>query len=243
MADAKTTLLMGTLLLAGCGNTPLTVSGRVLEPQSAVMLQYLGQPFVILSDIPELCDRLRANYQSAGACGATREPFDGLYGAMLTISPYGTTGARTDPLSPTNSAVAAVAFATTGPASTFSTHAITGEVHVDEHRISDFIAGNWDVTFDTGERKQGHFAAHYCDAVEYFNHSIQEPNCGFSKLSNSCTRSCSCGPQTSSASCTQLSNGGWQCSCQRSNGANTTCTMSATPSCGSSSGTCCEMEL
>src|SRR5687767_11383000 len=180
MRQLQTLVLAFALLSCGGGNSPVTPGGRTLQPVSAEMMQYLGLPFVVVTDIPDYCGRLRAAFPEPKGCNvtvessATTNPFGAIAGSMLSIGAYGASdGAKLDIIRPDGgffgiTTGAMVTVMTVGPnaINTFQTTAIEGSVNISSFRTTSSISGSYDVTFDNGERKSGGFSAKYCDAYE-----------------------------------------------------------------------------
>jgi hypothetical protein len=239
---------------SSCGNTPVSVAGRNYEVQSAEMLQLYGLPFVYLSDIPDLCSRLRTAYTGSGGCNGTANttanPYGNLYGNILAIGAYGASdGARLNIIPPSSSygfaaaSGATMSFTSTG-ATTMTLGAYSGTVTIEQFRVSDRIAGSYDITLENGEREQGHFAARYCDAMERYYQAAQTTrSCSESSGTSSYYRVCSCGGRSATSSCTRNTSGTWTCSCSQAGGGSSSCTMSNAPLEGSDTGTCCSLQL
>ena len=256
MAIRRLVLALAAVWATGCGNTAITVGGHTLEPLSADMMQVYGLPYVYLTDIPDFCEKLRAAYSNTGGCNGTASssyssPFS-LGGTYFMIGAFGASdGARLNVLpmtSSTNYAVSSgayVNFMTIGtPGGNYTNTATTGTVTIEQFRSAQHIAGTYDLTFQYGERKQGHFNARYCDAMERMYQASQNTRtCNESMQTSSYYRACSCGGRSATSSCTKSSTGStWTCSC--SNGSSSsTCTQSYTPTTGSDTGTCCSLQL
>lgn len=256
MRNAFAVLAVAVVSASGCGNTAVDIGGRRFEVQSAEMMQIYGMPFVYLTDIPDFCAKMRAAYANTNSCNTTSSTgstsaFSSLYGSYLMIAAYGAyDGARLNIVQNTanpyaTAAGAQVTFATSSASAggyAYSAAATTGTVSIEQFRNSDHIAGTYDITLNTGEREQGHFQARYCNAMESAYLAAQNTrSCSESSLSTSYSRSCSCGGQSVSASCTRPSttSNTWTCSCSRGS----TCTMGSAPVEGSDTGTCCSLQL
>jgi hypothetical protein len=248
----RAVLAVVALAAAGCGNSPINVAGHSFNVESAEMMQMYGLPYVYLTDIPDFCSRMRSLYSNPAGCNVTATsntaPFGSLYGSIFAIGAYGASdGARLSILPPTGTTAttitsgSAVSFVTTGLTTT-TIQAISGLVNIESYRNADHIAGNYDVTLSDGEHEQGHFAAKYCNAMEFVGFAAQNTRtCSESYVGDQYFRDCSCGSRSVSASCTRSDvNSTWTCSCSNSS---STCTMSHAPTAGSDTGTCCSLQL
>lgn len=252
-------LAVGATLAVGCGNTPVTLGGRTLSPLSADMMQVLGFPYVIVSDVQDYCGKLKAAYPGGGSCNSPApatgsNPYAAVQGSFLIIAAYGASdGAKLPVLTSDGGysnpyavpAGSTVQFVTWGNlATSFQATAVAGSVNIEAFRSAQSISGNYDVTFDDGEKKAGHFAALYCDAYEKIFASLATTrNCYDSSGTNSCARSCTCNSKSVSASCSLMSGSTttWQCSCTSATGGSSTCTMNSSSNCASDTGTCCPL--
>lgn len=254
MRTALAALTLSLLALAGCGNSPVTVEGRSLQPKSAIMYNYIlpgvSLTAVTVVDLPDLC----GEYSKMDVCNPTVSPLAGRTTTMLYVMMPGVEAKRFDitatdggsVASPYSSlSAAALMFAQTdgtNAQASYSDLATSGSIWLDDVKINDHASGHYDVTMHSGAHLTGTFTGTYCKAMDTLMQTISSggaTSCSGTTSAGVCTRSCTCQSRTVSSRCS-VASGVATCTCTAKDGTTTSCTLGSRTTC-SAAETCCPM--
>lgn len=238
-------LFSAAVLLAGCGptNSPVTVGGHTLTPQSALMFNILfpgmSGTWVVISDQPDICGAVETNSCTMSS-GFVRN------GTALSLLVPGTEpGAYTVGENQERFDKAEVSFAKleNGKA-TFEAKATAGTVTLESSGLNEHARGTYDITMSDGTKLRGTFTGEYCEKLKDFSFS-GGMSCQFSGGATSCQGSCTCEQKTVEANCTRSDESSdWACTCTNASGIQSSCSVPATEqNACSDTGACCPMSF